>query len=143
MNPIIRRVLIGVFCFTAVPLFADTDEILDTIYGEKEAPLVQSTWLILAGAGVLEESSGAEAAMAYLEEKGWEGESVLTKGKLSVLFMENFDIPAGLMYRITGWEHYAVKDLAYLNILGGRADKEAPVTGFDLVNSLAAVLEES
>ena len=142
MDALLRKATVLFFCLMSLSLFANTEDILDGIYGEKEIPLLQGSWLVLAGAGVIDESTDASAAMGYLEEKGWDADSVLTRGKFSLLLMDNFPIPRGVMYRVTGWEHYALKDLLYLNILSGTADGSSPVSGFDLIGGLTNVLEE-
>ncbi len=143
MRKDLYRLLMGGLFLLSLPLAADTDSVLDRIYGESEAPLLPSAWLIYVGAGVLDEEAPLSDALALLEEKGWNGETPLTRGKLALLLMENFSLPQGIMYRLTHWEHYALREVLYLNILGGRGDKSAPASGFDVINGLSALLEEA
>ncbi|MBN2627655.1 MAG: hypothetical protein JXA95_13385 [Spirochaetales bacterium] len=143
MITIIKKTAIFWFLLITLPLFGDTDSVLDRLYSVKKAPLLESSWLIYVGAGILEETSSPEEALPLLQEYGWDEKSPLTKGKMALLLMDNYPIPQGLMSRLTGWERYALKDLIYLNVIGGRADVSAPVSGFDLINSLTMVLEES
>ena len=132
------------FLITPVVLLADINEVLDTIYSGQTAPLKESVWLVLVGAGVIPEegSSDLSAVDPYLKEKKWTGGPTLTAGQLAVLLMENFDLPRGLMYRITGAPRYALKDLKYYGVISGSTNEDRNVSGFELINSLNSVLEE-
>lgn len=121
-------------------LSADINAVLDEIYNAEEAPLLESTWLILVGAEQLTEESAPSEAQSILDRHGWTGE-YMTRGQLSLLIMENFELPQGLMFRLTASQRYALKDLLYLNILSGKSHINKGITGYELVTSISTVVE--
>jgi predicted small secreted protein len=128
-------------CFILLPLFfllasftlmADTNTVLDAIYGKDSAPLKESVWLILAGAEAISSESDLSAAEPYLKEKNWTAGSTLTTGQLAVLLMDNFDLPQGVMYQLTGAPRYALKNLVYYGLINSGSNTEQIVSGYEL-----------
>lgn len=124
-----------------LPLTADFNNILDEIYERDVAPLTESVWLILAGSGQIDDTADVSVAEEYVAAHNLNGLN-LTRGQLALLLMENFEIPSGLMYKITKSPRYALKDIIFLDILGGVPQTDIAVSGFELVNSLNVILEE-
>ncbi|MDA3851475.1 MAG: hypothetical protein PF447_09405 [Spirochaetaceae bacterium] len=141
-----KKVLIIVLLFAAVWLWSDVNQVLDVIYQEDHAPLQESIWLILNGADLLDDSSSLDQGMTYISQQPWankiQGET-LTQGQLALLLSENYSIPQGFMYRLTGSPRYAYKDLVQLRVLESGKSKNSPVTGYELISSLGMVMRET
>lgn len=119
----------------------ETDDVLDKIYEGEFAPLKESVWLVLNGAGRLNESDNLSEADAYIESKGWSSD-YLTKGQLALMLAENFELPRGILYQLFPTPRYALKDMIYLNIMDEGVFINDPLTGFALINGLSSALGE-
>lgn len=134
-------VLLAIFTVAAN---AQVNEILDKIYQNEQVDTNQGIWLLLTGAEILPEDSSLEEAMQWAESslKGFNNtQDNLSQGLLAQALLEAYPLPKGLMYRLTGSQRYALRDLQYLEIIPSNAQTNEPVSGFELVNSLGLVLD--
>jgi len=123
---------------------SQVNEMLDKIYNKEKAPLKESIWLILNGAGRIEESSTLSDVDNWIAQSGrsdfLQGE-YLTREQMAWVVMESYPLPQGLMYRIFHSPRYALKDLKYLDLLPDITPRDEELTPFELVNALSVIIE--
>ncbi len=145
MNRIVLLAL-GLAVAAALPLAAQTGTFMDRFLEQEKAPYGASAYLVLLGAGRLNENDTVERALALLREQGWaiEGKAAddpLTLGEFSLVVMRSFDIPGGLMYHVAPGPRYATRELAYRQIIQGRARPGSSLTGERAARILGRVLD--
>jgi hypothetical protein len=136
----------GLTLACALPLPAQTGAFMDTFLEQERAPYGAASYLVLLGAGRLGENDTVERAIAVLQEQGWaiEGKSAddpLTLGEFSHLVMQSFEIPGGIMYRLAPGPRYATRELAYRQVIQGKARPGSSLTGERAARILGRVLD--
>ena len=136
-----------IFVFTGWNLFGQSNSVIDTLLGESAADFGNSAYMVLTGAGLLDEGSDVSEGLKIFAEGKWNAlagkraEDPLTLGEYSFLITGAFDIQGGLMYRLFPGPRYAVRELKYLGIIDRDADPSVPVSGEDVIRILGYVLE--
>jgi hypothetical protein len=85
------------------------------------------------------------AAFNYAVENAWlprgaAADDAARLNGLSLLIMGAFDFKGGLFYTLTKSPHHAYRELAYRNVIQGRADPLMPVSGDLLLHTVNRVL---
>jgi len=127
-------------------LGAQSNEFLDGLLAEKEAPLGSTVYLALAAVGRIPETASLDEALAAARESGWPlpdkpAETPVRLGGYAALLMRAFDLPGGLMYRLFPGPRYAVRELAFLGAIHGRPDPARKLSGEEVVRILSILLE--
>ncbi|MDA3951740.1 MAG: hypothetical protein PF508_21215, partial [Spirochaeta sp.] len=71
---------------------------------------------------------------------GYPPDHTLTLGEYSLLVMETFNISGGAMYTVTGMPRYAARELAFRNIIQGRAYPRMKLSGDRALRIIGRVL---
>ncbi len=138
---------ITLFIFTLCgSLWGQTNEKIDSLLSEDEASYGKAAYMILTAAEIIGENSSDRDAVTELESKGWSfnGKSVddpISLGEYSLMVMRCLDIPGGLMYSIFQIPRYAVRELAFLNIIIGNSSSFRSVSGEEVIVILGKALE--
>jgi hypothetical protein len=79
-----------------------------------------------------------EEAFNYAKEQGWLPDGVSADDtarldRVALIFMKSFNLKGGLFYTISGSAHYAYRELAYINAIGGRTTPNMAVSGEQLL----------
>lgn len=130
----------------SLPLAAQTAAFMDRFLAQERVSYADASYLVLLGAGRLKDSDPVERAVAVLGEQGWSlpakgAADPLTLGEFALLVMRSFDIPGGLMYRIAPGPRYATRELAYLQVIQGKARPNSSVSGERAARILGRVLD--
>lgn len=139
-----RILLILILTFLSGFIFAQSDEALDELYSKKNAQTLYAALVTLQASGDLDDNATARDARLFLEGSKW-GRSVLkdgeflTKGGFSLLIMQSFDLPKGLMYRILPSKRYALREMLFQEYILGNPYSSDPITSFDVIFTLSSL----
>jgi uncharacterized protein YceK len=123
---------------------------LDAVLNTGELTRAQAVWFVLTAADALpggpdagEDPSGA--AFDAARERGWlaarlDADSPARLGEVSLLIMKSFGIKGGLMYRLFPNPRYACRELVRLQIVQGRIDPGARLSGVQFLHILGNTL---
>ncbi|OQY35642.1 MAG: hypothetical protein B6241_00170 [Spirochaetaceae bacterium 4572_59] len=130
-------------------LSAQSNEMMDQFFSNDQADLGTSTYLILASAGKIEESSSIEDALLWLEKEDISNMMInldagrdITYGELAYLMMEVYSIKGGLMYSIFPGPRYAAREVAYRKWISGRSMPGRSLKPNEVVNALMQLIDE-
>ncbi len=141
-----RRVLIlGALVLSLLNLYSQSNEMLDTLMGEKKADFGKTVLLVLTGAGILKDTAKPTEALKYIRTKQWgfknkTENSPINAGELAYLIMKAFKIRGGLMYTLFPGPRYAYRELTYLGLLSTSGGPYREVSGQEVINTLSKVL---
>lgn len=146
-KPALLFILILVFMMPVV-LTAQSNEVLDEFLDRDEADLGTTAYLVLASAGIIDESSTVDDAVDWIMkadrmvkiEDISSGRSI-SYGEFSYLLMEAMELKGGLMYRMIPGPRYAAREAAYRNWLLGSPAPGRSLQPFEVINTIVTVLE--
>ncbi len=124
--------------------FGQSDELLDKLYQNDLADTFYTSLIVLQASGNLSDEASLEDAKEFLMGTKW-GESVLkdegfiTTGGFSLLVMESFNLPHGLIYNILPIRRYALKEMVYLGYLVGNPYSDDLMSSFDVIYALSSI----
>jgi len=125
-------------------VFAQSNEILDELYKNDDAKTNYVSLIVLQAAGILDDQATVDDATTYLESYKW-GETVLndgefiTTGSFSLLVMEAFNLPHGLIYNIFPNRRYALKEMVYREFILGSPYPNDIISSFNVVYALSSL----
>jgi hypothetical protein len=137
--------LFAMASIAALPLTAQSNEILDSVLGEAAISYGNAAYLVGTASGHLPETVVPAEAGPGLEKEGFgipgRGPTdPITLGDYSYMLTRAFGFQGGLMYRILPGPRYAVRELAYLGIISGPAKPDLPVSGERALRILEKIL---
>ena len=124
--------------FVAVPcfLFSQTAERIERLLEQDQVSYKDAALLVLEAAGHIDPASrtSADDAFTFATERGWlpknaVANNVTRLNGLSLLVMQAFEINGGAFYSLFKNPHYAYRAMVYRNIIHGRSDPQAFVSG--------------
>jgi len=110
---------------------------IETLLNTKSVTYAQAARFVLQAADVTAIRDPQEA-FRYAAQRGWLPQRVSANDtarldSVSLLLMRSFDIKGGMLYSITKSPHYAYRELAYMEIIQGRAEPGMNVSGETLL----------
>ncbi|MGL1892304.1 MAG: hypothetical protein OCD02_11800, partial [Spirochaetaceae bacterium] len=135
---------IVVLLFVCGTIFGQSDEILDKLYEQDNAQTLYSALIVLQAAGYLDNDATIDNAREFLESKKWglsvlKDEEYITAGGFSLLVMEAFDLPHGLIYNLFPIKRYALKEMVYRKYILGAPYTTDIMSSFDVIYVLASI----
>jgi hypothetical protein len=130
------------FFWLLVPLFSQSNELLDLVLSETELSAPSAAYLLASAAGGDMAPDSREAAFSFMEERFAGMGSSISAGEYALLLQQQFDLPRGLVSRIAPSPRYALRDLKFLNMIQGRAHTDTPISGERALRILGRVLTE-
>ena len=140
-----RELFLTLFLLLTIPAFsqsaADMDELLET----ETINYQQAAWFVLQSANPDGFSGSPAEAFRYAIEHKWLPVNAAPEGRarldgVSLLVMQSHSMKGGIVYTLTKSGRYAYRELAYRNIIQGRADPQMAVSGDLLLFMLTRVL---
>ncbi len=125
-----------------VPLFSQSNELLDLILSETELSAPSAAYLLASAAGGDTAPDSRESAFSSMEERFAGMGTTISAGEYALLLQEQFDLPRGLVSRIAPSPRYALRDLKFLNMIQGRAHTDTPISGERALRILGRILSE-
>ncbi len=135
-----------VFVFVSSFLAAQSNEVIDTLLGEKNADIGRTTYMVLCAASMINENTDIPGAFAVLKEKHWPGfktaavDSNVTMEEYAYMLMKAFDISGGVMYHFFPGPRYAYRELVYKGFINKGTDPSENISGESVVRILGYVL---
>ena len=124
---------------------AQSNEFIDGLLAQEQASYGDAALLVLASAGLVGEGAGAEEALAVLKERGWaaarEAQQPVRLGEYSYLLMRVHGIRGGLLYTLFPGPRYATRELAWRQMVQGKARPGMSLSGERAMRILGRVLE--
>ena len=129
-----------------VPVFCQSNLLIDVMLREKQATFGKAVYLILTSGAIISEKTPIVGALKALEEKRWgfsgkKDSDSLTIGELSLLLMKSFDLPGGIMYSLLGGPRYAYREMKYLDLIKDTKGAGGFVSGMTVVQTIGKVIE--
>ncbi len=127
--------------------FAQSNEVVDAILTTDALDYGKAAYLVLVASDNIAEDAGESRSFEMLKELKWVRESVnaadpVTLADYSYFLMKAFGLKGGLMYAIAPGPRYAYRELVKRQVIQGRADPQAAVTGERAVRLLGRVLDQ-
>ncbi len=148
---LLRRFLFVVFfALFQLPVFSQSDELIDNLLNERYAEFGKAAYLVLAGANLISSDASVtkagKEAIAFLKNSGWHiriqnPDSAMSLGEYAYIIMRAFKIKGGIMYTIFPCPRYASRELYYLGFITGSKDPFRKISGEEAVSILQSVLE--
>ena len=133
------------FIISAVGVSAQSAAVVDELLGQETAKFGESVYMITVGSGLVDDSASIPEAMKAAAEEKWissrdEAGDEISLGELSLLTMKAFKIHGGVMYMLFHSPRYAVRELAYLDIVRGEAHPGNTLSGEDVLDILSRTI---
>ena len=140
-----RRLIFSlILTAAAFTVHAQSADWIESLLATDRVSYADAALLVLEAADKLAAPTPAEA-FRFAAERNWlprnagADDEVRLDG-LSLLVMRAFDMKGGLFYTLTKSAHHAYRELAYRNVIQGRADPLMPVSGDFLLHTVNRVL---
>lgn len=111
---------------------AQDNSVIDAILAEDELTYRNASYLLLSADGT--PPGETEIGSAHPPDH------TLNLGEYSLMVMQTFDIPGGAMYTFTGMPRYAARELAFRDIIQGRAYPTMKLSGGRALRIVGRVL---
>ena len=99
--------------FGVFSIGAQSADLIDTVLAEERLTYGNAAYVLLLGSGEIDENLSIADAHRTMEERaaalGYEADAPLTLGEYSLLAMDAFDIPGGVVYSIVPSPRYAAR----------------------------------
>jgi hypothetical protein len=141
MRRLIFSLLLTAAAFT---IHAQSADWIESLLATDRVSYADAALLVLQAADVPAALTPV-AAFNYAAENAWlprgaAADDAARLDGLSLLVMGAFDFKGGLFYTLTKSPHHSYRELAYRNIIQGRADPLMPVSGDLLLHTVNRVL---
>ncbi|MEX2442298.1 MAG: hypothetical protein WD492_01745 [Alkalispirochaeta sp.] len=123
---------------------AQSNEFVDEVLAQDRITYGNAAYLLLVGSGDLDES----ASLSYARDRFESGPAALgrgvnesvTLGEYSLLAMNAFGITGGMMYTLVPSPRYAARELAFRQVIQGRAYPRMDLSGQRAMRLIGRVL---
>ena len=144
-----KKILLFVlFSLISGMLFAQSNEIIDSLLGEKKADFGRTAYMVLSASSLVDDSSAVSDVLAKLQDEKWKALSLkkaddeVTFGEYSFLVMKAFSLPGGIMYHLFPSKRYALRELKYGGYIDKICDPSSPMSGDDVLRILGYILAD-
>lgn len=129
-------------------LFAQSAAVMDTILDQEMLSFGAASYLLLAARGDIEADEDFAQAAEMMTDiqpafSKMSPEETLNLGEYSYLLMKVYDLSGGLMYSILPGPRYAVRELAYIDVVQGSSYPNSALSGERAVRILERYLTVS
>ena len=143
-------VVLGLFITGVAPivLCAQSATTMDTILEQEDLSFGAASYLLLVARGDLKDNADfGEAAEKMAEVQPYfsdkDAGDTLNLGEYSFLLMKMYNLGGGLMYSVLPGPRYAVRELAFIDIVQGGTYPKSPLSGERAVRILERYLTVS
>ncbi|MDA3947998.1 MAG: hypothetical protein PF508_02130 [Spirochaeta sp.] len=139
---------------------AQSNQIIDEVLAQDQIDYGHAIYLLLSAGGIIDDDATVEEAHRLFESGpasrsngstggsarlpqtplGYPPDHPVTLGEFSLLTMETFGISGGWMYTITSRPRYAARELAFRNVIQGRAYPRMELSGERAMRIVGRVL---
>ena len=136
--------VLGLAILATLPVAAQSNELIDRVLASPSITYGDAAYLVLLGSGRIDETTPIADAVREAESApvalGKAAEDPLTLGDFSLLTMESFGIPGGMMYRLLPLPRYAARELAFRDVVQGRTYPRMALSGERALRIVGRVL---
>lgn len=137
-----KKIFFAVLVFSTALLSAQTAAELEDLLNIKEITWAEAAYFTLASSA---DAVPRQTAFQVVRERGWlpknaEAEEKARLGGLSLLLMNSFNMPGGLMYRLFHNARYAYREMKTLGFIRGRSYPANTVSGAEFLQILGELL---
>lgn len=134
------------FLLLSVPLFAQSNSVIDSVLSQKQASFEDSVYLILTAGNLLPSSGSVQDALDILKQKGWltipaKPDAPITFGQYAFLLMKTFNIPGGVLYSLFPGPRYAGREVDYKGWTPSNLSPYEGLSGRDALYILRSYLD--
>ena len=139
--------LLALLAFSVLPAAAQSNQLIDRLLEQPRASFGAAAYLVLAASGAIDQAATEQQALEALSEKSWKltpraADDPIRLGEYCYLIMKAFEVKGGLMYRLFPGPRFAVRELAYRELLRGKAHSRRFPSGREVVQILASYLDQ-
>lgn len=111
-----------------------TADILDELLVNEHISFGEAAYVFLGSRGEIDNSAAPEDAFELLRQQlprysEVAADTAITVADLSLIGMELYEVPGGVLYALTGAPRYAYRDVRFRNILQDPVNPGDPVSG--------------
>ena len=125
-------------------LFAQSNAVIDDILANEQMTYGHAVYILGVADGTIPERTSVADAHRQSQTDGlyfgYEREDPVSLGEFSLMLMETFDVPGGLMYTVLPSPRYAARDLAFRNVIQGDAYPRMAISGERAMRIIGRVL---
>lgn len=115
-------VLLALLVGTALPLAAQSNQVLDQLLDEQKASFGKVVYMTLAAAKLVPDTATIDQAMDALQAQGWKvkalpADAPIPLGDYSYLLMKAFKVSGGILYSLFPGPRYACRELGYMKVI--------------------------
>jgi hypothetical protein len=139
-------IAILVVCAAIAPLAAQSNEFLDVFLGDELPSVKDVSYLVLVSTDMIGEDAGPDRAFELCKELGWVASDRAPDSKVSVseyayFLMKAFGRRGGVMFSIAPGPRYAYRELVGFEMIQGKSDPDAPLTGTSAMRIIGRCLD--
>ena len=125
-------------------LFAQSNAVIDDILANERMTYGHAVYILGVADGTIPERTSVADAHRQSQTGGlyfgYEREDPVSLGEFSLMLMETFDVPGGLMYTVLPSPRYAARELAFRNVIQGDAYPRMAISGERAMRIIGRVL---
>lgn len=141
-----KKVLfIVVLLFTIIPIYSQSNQIVDQVLAQELIDFDKGVYLILSAGGVITQDRTPAEAMATLEGLNWHITVKKATDKMSLidasmLIMNALELQGGIMYSLFPISRYAYKEMKFKGFIENATDGNRLISGVELLTILGKSL---
>lgn len=140
-----KLLVITAFFLTSAALFAQSNEIIDDILGQKALTVENGAYLGLSAAGLIGDDLTPEEALNFLKDEGWikakrNSGDEMSLGEYSLVLMKGFSMSGGMMYTIFQSARYASRELGYKGYISRDAGAYRSLSGSEAISIIGQIV---
>ncbi|AFG36319.1 hypothetical protein [Spirochaeta africana] len=118
----------------ALAVHSQSAETIDSLLERDSISLADAAYILLGSADMIEPDGDSEEAFLQLQQvipryQGADPSAPASMADISLIGNQLFEVPPGLLMRITGSPRYAFRDARYRRIMQSSANPNDPVSG--------------
>ncbi|TVR91759.1 MAG: hypothetical protein EA428_05120 [Spirochaetaceae bacterium] len=122
------------FLLPIMGLWPQSASYLDSVLQSERIRYQDAAYLLLLGAGLIDDELSPSEALRFYEERGWglsrlSPQDELTLGGYSLMTMRVFELRGGPMYSLFPVRRYALRELRFRGLVQGRSAPGTPLSG--------------
>ncbi len=137
--------ILFVVLFSFVPLYSQSNLIVDEVLEQDYIDFDKGVYLILAAGGKIADTVTPLQALEELDNLNWYIDSREAKDKMtlieaSILIMNSLELEGGIMYTLLPIKRYAYKEMIFKKLIENTADGNRLISGLELLTILGKSL---
>ncbi len=138
-------VLLVLLLSTALPLAAQSNQLLDQLLDQPAASFGEVVYMTLSAAKLVPETATPAEALEALQQQNWKvrilpADAPIPLGDYAFLLMKAFKLSGGIFYSLFPGPRYAVRELGYIRVISTDARPNRNLSGEEAVHILGNLM---